>query len=143
MSQTAEAPEIPEMELEPGRFGRLAAIRLKPNQDLVEGVEAAAAEAGITSGVVRAAVGSLVDAALGYGEGEGASVVTVEGPGIEILTLAGELRPDESGRPRAFLQGTVSDSDARVYGGTFLRGGNPICITLELILQEWIPEAAA
>ncbi len=132
-----------EAEFEDGRFGRLAAIRLKPNQDLVEGVEGAAAEAGIACGVVRAAVGSLVDAALGYGEGEGASVVTVEGPGIEILTLAGELRPDAEGRPRAFLQGTISDSDAKVYGGEFLRGANPICITLELVLQEWIPDSAA
>ena len=60
---------------------------------------------------------------------------------IEILTLAGELRPDETGHPRAFLQGTISDTDAKVYGGIFLPGGNPICITLELVLQEWIPEA--
>lgn len=139
---TREAMQT-EADFEEGRFGRLAAIRLKPNQDLVEGVETAAAEAGMTHAVVRAAVGSLVDAALGYGQGEGASVVTVEGPGIEILTLAGELRPDAEGRPRAFLQGTVSDSDAKVYGGQFLPGANPICITLELILQEWIPERAA
>ncbi len=131
----------PEIEFEEGRFGRLAAIRLKPNEDLVEGIEAAAAQAGIACGVVRAAVGSLVDAALGYGSGEETGVTTVEGPGIEILTLAGELRPDETGHPRAFLQGTISDTDAKVYGGIFLPGGNPICITLELVLQEWIPEA--
>ena len=114
----------------------------KPDQDLVEGIEAAAMEAGIAYGVVRAAVGSLVDAALGYGEAEDASIVTVEGPGIEILTLAGELRPDENGQARALLQGTISDADAKVYGGTFLRGANPICITLELVLQEWVPEAS-
>ena len=131
-----------EADFEDGRFGRLAVVRLKPNQDLVEGIEAAAAEAGIASGVVRAAVGSLVDAALGYGEAENTSIITVEGPGIEILTLAGELRPDENGRARALLQGTISDADAKVYGGTFLRGANPICITLELVLQEWIPEAS-
>ena len=58
-----------EAEFEDGRFGRLAVVRLKPDQDLVEGIEAAAMEAGIAYGVVRAAVGSLVDAALGYGEG--------------------------------------------------------------------------
>ncbi len=131
-----------EAEFEDGRFGRLAVVRLKPDQDLVEGIEAAAMEAGIAYGVVRAAVGSLVDAALGYGEAEDASIVTVEGPGIEILTLAGELRPDENGQARALLQGTISDADAKVYGGTFLRGANPICITLELVLQEWVPEAS-
>jgi len=128
--------------LEAGRFGRLAVIRLKPNEDLVSGVEAAAAEVGIVCGVVRSAVGSLVDAALGYGSGETAGVTSVEGPGVEILTLSGELRPDEAGHPRAFLQGTISDSDARVYGGVFLRDANPICITLELVVQEWLPDAA-
>ena len=141
MSDAPTGADI-EADFEDGRFGRLAIVRLKPNQDLVEGIAAAAAEAGIACGVVRAAVGSLVDAALGYGEAENTSIVTVEGPGIEILTLAGELRPDENGRARALLQGTISDADAKVYGGTFLRGANPICITLELVLQEWIPEAS-
>lgn len=141
MSDAPTGADI-EADFEDGRFGRLAVVRLKPNQDLVEGIEAAAAEAGIACGVVRAAVGSLVDAALGYGEAENTSIVTVEGPGIEILTLAGELRPDENGRAQALLQGTISDADAKVYGGTFLRGANPICITLELVLQEWIPEAS-
>jgi predicted DNA-binding protein with PD1-like motif len=130
-----------EIQLEPGRFGRLALIRLKPNEDLVEGLEAACAEAGITAAVVRSAVGSLVDAVLGYGSGESAGVTSVEGPGIEILTLTGELLPGPDGKPRALLSGSVSDPEARVYGGTFLRGANPICITLELVLQEWLPAA--
>ncbi|MDX1710288.1 MAG: PPC domain-containing DNA-binding protein [Rhodovibrionaceae bacterium] len=126
--------------VESGRFGRIFAIRLKPNEDLVEGVEAAAAELGVDHAVVRSAVGSLVDAALGYGQGDSRAVTMIEGPGVEILTLAGELRPGRDGAPRANLRGTVSDSDAKVYGGLFLRGANPICITLELVLQEWIPE---
>lgn len=123
-----------------GRLGRMALIRLRPNQDLVEGVEAACAEHGIAHAVVRSAVGSLVDATLGYGEGGEASLVTVEGPGVEILTLSGEVYPDAEGRPRAGLRGTISEPDARVYGGAFVRGGNAICITLELVLQEWLPE---
>lgn len=125
---------------EAGKPGRLVAIRLKPNQDLVEGIELAAAEAGLLNAMVRSAVGSLVDAALGYGAGEHAGVTTVEGPGIEILTLNGELHTDREGRTRAHLQGTVADSDAGIYGGRFVRGGNPIGITLELVLQEWLPE---
>ncbi|SMF45477.1 Predicted DNA-binding protein with PD1-like DNA-binding motif [Tistlia consotensis] len=125
---------------EAGRPGRLVAIRLKPNQDLVEGIELAAAEAGLGYATVRSAVGSLVDAALGYGADEHAGVTTVEGPGIEILTLSGELRADREGRPRAHLQGTVADGDAVLYGGRFVRGANPIGITLELVLQEWLPE---
>lgn len=125
---------------EAGRPGRLVAIRLKPNQDLVEGIELAAAESGLAYATVRSAVGSLVDAALGYGAGDNAGVTTVEGPGIEILSLSGELRADRNGRPHAYLQGTVADSEAGIYGGRFVRGANPICITLELVLQEWLPE---
>lgn len=128
---------------ESGRFGRMALIRLRPNLDLVEGVEQACIEHGISNAVVRGAVGSLVDAALGFGHGADAGLVSVQGPGIEILTLIGEIRPGHEGRPHALLSGTISDSDAEVYGGVFVRGGNPICITLELVLQEWIPDETA
>ena len=118
--------------LQPGRLGRIAVIRLKPNQDLIEGVEAAAAAEGIRDAVVRTAVGSLVDAALGHGADRR---IDVAGPGVEILTLSGGLKAGV-----ADLRGTISDSSARVYGGRFLKGGNPICITLELVLQEWVAE---
>lgn len=126
--------------IERGRYGRMLLARVRPNVDLVTGVERICATHGIAHAVVRSAVGSLVDAALGYGEGDSMTLITVEGPGIEILTLAGEVRPDEDGKPMATLRGTISDSDASVYGGEFVRGGNPICITLEIALQEWLPE---
>ena len=51
-----------------------------------------------------------------------------------------EVRPAEGGRPRARLQGTVSDPQANVHGGRFSRGRCGICITLELVLQQWLPE---
>jgi predicted DNA-binding protein with PD1-like motif len=126
--------------MQPGRLGRMAVIRLKPGEDLVGGVERAAAEAAFTFAMVRVAVGDLADAALGFGAGETAAVSTIEGPGVEILSLAGEVQPDEDGAPRAFLQGTVADSDAKVFGGAFLPGGNSVCTTAEIVLQEWLPE---
>jgi predicted DNA-binding protein with PD1-like motif len=126
--------------VERGRYGRMVLARVRPNIDLVTGVERVCAAHGITHAVVRSAVGSLVDAALGYGEGDSMTLVTVEGPGIEILTMGGEVRPDETGKPVARLRGTVSDSDANVYGGEFVRGGNPVCITLEIAMQEWLPD---
>ncbi len=126
--------------IERGRYGRMLLARVRPNVDLVTGVERICATHGIHHAVVRSCVGSLVDAALGYGEGDSMTLITVEGPGIEILTMGGEVRPDEDGKPMATLRGTISDSDASVYGGEFVRGGNPICITLEIALQEWLPE---
>jgi len=120
---------------EEGRLGRLAVVRIRPNEDLVTAVETACREHGLTHAVVRSAVGSLVDAVLEAGE----KVIQVPGPGIEILTLAGEVRPDASGAPQAELRGTIADGKAQVYGGCFRRDANPICITLELVLQEWLP----
>jgi len=116
--------------IERGKLGRVAVVRLKPNEDLVSGVEAAARAQAFRHAVVRTAVGSLVDAALGYGD---SGRRTVEGPGIEILTLAGEVRDGV-----ADLRGTISDKHANVFGGKFVKGENPICITLELVLQEWV-----
>lgn len=126
--------------IEKGTFGRSAVIRLRPNEDLVEGVEHACFENGIRAAVVRSAVGSLVDAVLQHGAGENVKTLVERGPGVEILTLSGELVQGEDGRPKADLRGTVSTPDARVLGGRFLPGRNSICITLELVLQEWLPE---
>jgi uncharacterized protein len=120
---------------EAGNLGRIAVVRLRPNEDLVGAVEAACGEHGLRHAIVRSAVGSLVDAVLEAGE----KTIQVPGPGIEILTLAGEVRPDAAGLPRADLRGTIADGKAQVYGGRFCAGENPICITLELVLQEWVP----
>ena len=122
-------------QFEAGHLGRIAVIRIRPNEDLVTAVEAAAREHGLSHAIVRSAVGSLVDASLEAGE----KTVEVPGPGIEILTLSGELRPGKEGELQANLSGTIADGKAQVYGGRFRRGANPICITLELVLQEWLP----
>ncbi|MSP89547.1 MAG: acryloyl-CoA reductase [Alphaproteobacteria bacterium] len=125
--------------LQSGRFGRVLVARLRPNQDMVGGIEALCAEHSLHHAVVRSGVGSLVDAALAYGAAATPKRLDITGPGIEILSLQGEVAPDKAGNPRADLRGTISDSEARVYGGTFVAGANPICITLELVLQEWLP----
>ena len=115
-------------EVATGSLGRVAIIRLRPNVDLVTGVEEACVEAGFTHGIIRSAVGSLVDAQLQFGE----NTVDHQGPGIEILSLTGEVTAEG-----AELRGTISKPDQSVHGGLFVKGGNPICITLELVLQEW------
>ena len=125
---TGEAMEI---SLQSGRLGRVAVVRLRPNLDMVTAVEDAARQAGFERAIVRSAVGSLVDACLEAG----GSRSSYEGPGVEILSLTGETGPDG-----ATLRGTISTPAQTVHGGTFVRGENAICITLELVLQEWIPE---
>ncbi len=126
--------------VERGRFGRLAVMRLRPNADLTEAVEAACAEQGLTHGQIRSCVGSLTDAVLTHGAADDGAQTRVTGPGLEIALLGGEVRPDANGQPRAVLRGLVADAEGRAVGGRFLRGANPICITVELVIQEWLPE---
>lgn len=121
---------VADIEMQAGRLGRVAVVRLRPNLDLVGAVEDAARQAGFSHAMVRSAVGSLVDACL---EAGGRQTV-YEGPGVEILSLTGEV-----GRDGAVLRGTVSTPAQTVHGGAFVRGENAICITLELVLQEWLP----
>jgi len=128
--------------VESGRLGRLVLARLKPNQDLTESVEGLCAEHGIARAVVRGAVGSLIDARLGYRAGDVWKERTIKGPGVEILNVFGEI-----GRPgsdqETLLHGVVADTDGRVYAGRFVRGGNLSFITIEVTLHEWVPEATS
>ena len=123
--------------VEGGRFGRVAVVRLRPNVDLVEGIEAVCAEQGFACATVRGAVGSLTQATLARGDGRPRSVA---GPGLEIALTAGEVRPQRAGGSRARVYGLVCDGAGQVYGGEFVRGANPIFVTLELVVQEWLPE---
>ncbi len=114
------------------RLSRLCLIRLKPNQDLIEGLEVACLKAGIKNAEVRAGIGSLNDAHFNLDGQE----VMVRGPGLEILTLTGKVNVGEDGEPVAELAGAICNSNARVCSGNFLRAQNIICITVELYLQE-------
>jgi uncharacterized protein len=105
---------------------RLLLLRLRAGSDLHEGIEALAREHGIRNGLVRGGPGSLMRAALQAG----GPPVEAPGPAAEILTMVGELRDGI-----ADLHGTVGDPDGRIYAGRFLRGRNPVCITVELALE--------
>jgi predicted DNA-binding protein with PD1-like motif len=126
--------------VESGRYGRVVAARLKPNEDLVEALEQLCAAHGIAHAVVRGAIGSLVGAELARG-GELAPSVVVPGPGVEILSVSGEVVVERGGGARTALSGIVADTDGQMYAGRFVRGGNRSFITIEVSLQEWIVDA--
>lgn len=123
--------------VERGRMGRVAYARIAPNEDLVLGIEKLCLAQGFNNAFVRGALGSLVDAGLEANDG---SVVEIKGPAVEIVSLAGEVRSDENGTPCASLTGVVADPDGKVFGGPFVLGMNPICITFEVTLEEWLPD---
>jgi predicted DNA-binding protein with PD1-like motif len=125
--------------VEIGSMGRVAYARIGPNEDLVNGVEKLCLVEGFKNAFVRGALGSLVDACLGTLDGE---YVQVKGPAVEIVSLAGEVRSQTDGSLRASLSGVVADTEGKVYGGPFVAGANLICMTFEVTLEEWLPQAA-
>jgi len=126
--------------VESGRMGRVAYARIAPNEDLVQSVEKLCMAQGFRHAFVRGALGSLVDACLARSDG---TCLVVRGPAAEIVSLAGEVRSQPDGSLQAALTGVVVDTDGHVFGGPFVAGANPVCVTFEVTLEEWLPEAVS
>lgn len=107
-------------------MSRLLLLRLAAGDDLVAGLEAAARTHGVRHGRIHAGPGSLDHAHLQLGD----AIVHAPGPGAEILVMIGDVQDGQ-----VSLHGVVGDPDGRVYAGRFIRGRNPVCITVELALE--------
>jgi uncharacterized protein len=139
MKPDEEIDSQTDSKVETGRPGRVCYARIAPNQDLVHAVEALCLQLKLQRAFVRGSLGSLIDAALLTRPG--GAPLHITGPAVEIASLAGEVRPDAAGVPRALIHGVVADAAGRVQGGQFLPGLNPVCMTFELTLEEWLPDA--
>ncbi len=122
---------------EAGRTTRVIYARIRPNEDLVGSLEKLCLAEGVTDAFVRGGLGSLSDACLETGAER---LLELRGPAIEVLSLTGEIRSDAEGTPTASLSGIVADTEGRVFGGRFVAGRNPVCITFELTVEEWQPQ---
>lgn len=121
------------------RTGRLATVRLGPNQDLVEGLQQAAAELGFERALVRSGLGSLNDAVIETASGE---PKVLRGPAVEILTLSGEIALAE-GSASAGVSGVVGETTGDVWAGRFAPGRNLVCVTAEIVIEEVIDQAVS
>lgn len=124
--------------IESGRIGRVAYGRIAPNEDLVRSVEQLCRAQGFRHAFVRGGLGSLTDACL---SGPNGACTVVRGIATEIMNLAGEVRTRSDGQLQAALTGVVVDTEGRVYGGPFVPGANAVCVTCEVTLEEWLPDA--
>jgi len=124
--------------VEQGQLGKLVMARLKPNQDLTESVEALCRQHGMDKAIVRGAIGSLIDAHLQYATPAGVRAMEINGPGVEILNVFGEIGFNDGPGSAHPLQGVVADTEGRIFAGRFVRGANLSFITIEITLQEWI-----
>lgn len=135
------AGETPPPALEPGvpeqgRTGRILYARVRPNEDLVQTIEKLCLQHGFADAVVRGSLGSLSQASL---ETHTGLRVDVPGPAVELLTLMGEVR-SPTGAPQASLSATLADPGGRIFAGRLVAGRNPVCITFEITLEEWLAD---
>ena len=105
----------------------------------LDGIELLCVAEGFRHAFVRRALGSLVDACFLAPDG---GTRQVSGPAVEIVSLAGEVRTPGDGSLRAAITGIVADTEGQLHGGPFVAGANPVCVTFEVTLEEWLPEAA-
>lgn len=127
-----------DVHIENGSMGRIAYARIAPNEDLVRSVEKLCLREGFRNAFVRGALGSLIDACLVRQDD---TWQQIQGPAVEIVSIAGEVRTQDDGKLKARLSGVVADPEGNVHGGVFVAGFNPICVTFEITLEEWLPLA--
>jgi predicted DNA-binding protein with PD1-like motif len=77
----------------------------------------------------------LIDAHLSYLGRHGMKTLAVPGPGVEILSISGEIVIGQSR-----LQAVVADAGGNIFAGRLERGRNLSFITVEMTLQEWLPD---
>ena len=102
--------------------------RIKPNVDLIEGIEEVCRRHHVRSARVRSGVGSIVGAEFEDGR------VIHEHP-TEILVLTGQVEVDDREQPRADLTIALVDTNGDIHEGRLVRGRNPVLICFELVLE--------
>jgi predicted DNA-binding protein with PD1-like motif len=122
-------------EIETGTTGRIVYARVRPNEDLVQGIEKICLREGIRRCFIRGSLGSLNDACVSLSD---ETVQVLSGPAVEVVGLSGEVRSDADGNPVASVTGVLAEPSGRICGGRFLRGQNPVCVTFEIVLEEWL-----
>lgn len=113
----------------PASGGRRCALaRIRPNVDLMQGIEQVAGRHGFAKATVRGSVGSIVGARFEDGR-------RVDDVATEILVLRGDVRPGADG-PTCDLEIALIDPRGDVHKGRLERGANPVLICFELVLEE-------
>lgn len=104
------------------------ALRIAPNEDVCSALEAVCRQHGITRATVRGGVGSTVGALFDDGR-------RVEPFVTEVLIRAGRVRPGADGAPLAEIDVSLVDYTGGLADGRLARGGNPVLVTFELVLE--------
>ncbi len=107
---------------------RVLAMRLKPNQDFIGALEAAAATAGIKRACIAGGVGSIIGAAFADG-------TVVQNFATEVFVSSGEVVVGPDDLPATTVDAGLVDYTGALAFGRLLKGANPVLMTFELALQ--------
>jgi predicted DNA-binding protein with PD1-like motif len=101
--------------------------RLRPNEDLVHGIETLCRRHGSTSATVRSGIGSTIGSLL---EG-GARVDTIP---TEFFIRRGVVAADAQGAMQVDIELVLVDETGAIIAGRPVRGMNPVLICAEIVL---------
>jgi predicted DNA-binding protein with PD1-like motif len=101
--------------------------RLRPNEDLVLGIEELCRRHGAAGATIRSGIGSTIGSLLEGGD----RVDTVP---TEFFIRHGAVLPDATGRPRAEIEIVLVDEAGAMITGRPVRGMNPVLICAEIVL---------
>jgi predicted DNA-binding protein with PD1-like motif len=108
---------------------RVLVMRLRPNQDFIGALEAAAAAHDLRHAKVRGGVGSTIGVQLADG-------TVVENFATEVFVRHGELQLGLDGKPQVTLDVGLVDYTGGMASGRLVKGFNPVLMTFEIALEE-------
>lgn len=129
-------------EIAEGNVKRIIAIRLKPGNDLLKGLEEICKEKQIKNGVILSALGSLNGAFFcnpvelpekkaGYGYGE---TLSLSGP-IELINASGLICHDSNDEISLHVHISLSDRHGNAHGGHLVEG-TKVLLTVDMVIAE-------
>lgn len=107
--------------------GRCVLGRLRPNEDLVGGIEALCARHGAARATVLSGIGSTNGSLLETG-------ARIDTTPTEFFVRHGTVAPDADGNPRADIDIVLVDEKGTIIAGRVVRGMNPVLICAEIVL---------
>lgn len=107
---------------------RAFALRLRPNLDVAQALEAFCRANDIGSARIRGGVGSTIGARFAGGS-------AVEPFATELTVTSGLIAPGAGGALEAVLDVALVDYTGAIAQGRLVRGDNPVLMTMELVLE--------
>jgi len=111
---------------------QVSALRLRPGDDLLAGIEAFVARNGLRACSIVQTTGSLVECAIRFANAPTATILRGH---FEIVSLTGTLAAPRGTEPASHVHIALADGTGAVVGGHLLRGSS-VFTTAEVTLVE-------